>query len=147
MMAKKMHIHSDAERRVYMRRNGQPPGYFHRAPISEDRALRLEMLKLAMAKLPASILINERGRGYSIRDNSLMVAWADDLSKGGGRELVADLTKLFHPDCRALLMAMVMSGVRSSEYTLNLIDGAEVLVSVWFGYGGDKVYEIRIIPM
>ena len=78
----------------------------------EHRDFRCDILASALKNLPSTIFVNEAAGVYHIRDNTLMIAWADDLPQGGGNALLKDLSSFIAAKDRD---AFLQSCLRSDE--------------------------------
>ena len=124
----------------------------------EAREFRGDILKNALANLPATIFINEMTGVYHIRDNTLMIAWADDLPRGGGKKIIESLADFIVKDERDLFLDIFLrrgttSGSLSERIypqpfrlgTGNERSYSATLFGVNVGRrSGGQIYEIRI---
>lgn len=136
--------------------------YPHHDADHESIEFRLQMLGTAIARLPARILVDEKNGCYSVRDNTLMVVWADDLPDGGGEELIYEMAMLFNIEDQDKFLNAVNPKTQGTSHSVGLDlkggfishDGVlrrkSVPVTVCVQYGADsggKIYELRIEPM
>ena len=124
----------------------------------EAREFRHGILENALNSLPASIFINEMTNVYHIRDNTLMIAWADDLPRGGGRKIIEDLARFIEDeDLSRFLDVFLRRGTTSGSlseriypqpFRLSMGNGRKVgsaLFGVYVGRrSGGQIYEVRI---
>ena len=125
---------------------------------TESRAFRCGVLANALKNLPATIFVNEKTGVYHIRDNTLMIAWADDLPPGGGNTLFEDLSSFISVNeydifLRSFLRADVTSEFGAGRmcpciFHLKACDDnieRRVTFSIAVGrYSRGRVFEIRI---
>ena len=131
-----------------------------RKESKENREFRCGVIANALKNLPATIFVNEKTGVYHIRDNTLMIAWGDDLPQGGGNTLFEDLSGFIAVHERDIFLRSFLREDVTSEFgagrTCPCIfhlkarnDEPERRVSfvVAVGrYSRGRVFEIRIEP-